>query len=160
MVFAIHWHESAMGVHLFPILRKLCRNESALLSMYQSVNTEFNPGVITGLRDRLNHFQDTVAHWWNHTSLSFEHGFALVILTIVFCSVQSLWCVSLVAQIVKNLPAILETWVQLWVPGGGHGNPLQHSCLENPHGQRSLVGYSPMWSQRVRHNWLTKYSKQ
>ena len=31
------------------------------------------------------------------------------------------------------------------VPGGGHGNPLQCSCLENAHGQRSLVGYSP-WS--------------
>ena len=28
-------------------------------------------------------------------------------------------------------------------PGEGHGNPLQYSCLENPHGQRSLVGYSP-----------------
>ena len=28
-------------------------------------------------------------------------------------------------------------------PGGGHGNPLQYSCQENPHGQRSLVGYSP-----------------
>ena len=28
-------------------------------------------------------------------------------------------------------------------PGGGHGNPLQRSCLENPRGQRSLVGYSP-----------------
>ena len=28
-------------------------------------------------------------------------------------------------------------------PGGGHGNTLQYSCLENPHGQRSLVGYSP-----------------
>ena len=27
--------------------------------------------------------------------------------------------------------------------GGGHGNPLQYSCLENHHGQRSLVGYSP-----------------
>ena len=27
-------------------------------------------------------------------------------------------------------------------PGGGHGNPLQYSCLENSHGQRSLVGYS------------------
>ena len=26
--------------------------------------------------------------------------------------------------------------------GGGNYNPLQHSCLENPHGQRSLVGYS------------------
>ena len=28
-------------------------------------------------------------------------------------------------------------------PGRGHGNPFQYSCLENPHGQRSLVGYSP-----------------
>jgi len=25
-------------------------------------------------------------------------------------------------------------------PGGGHGNPLQYSCLENLHGQRSLAG--------------------
>ena len=32
-------------------------------------------------------------------------------------------------------------------PGGEHGNPLQYSCLENPHGQRSLVGYSP-WVHR------------
>ena len=28
-------------------------------------------------------------------------------------------------------------------PGGGHSNPLQDSCLENPHGQRSLVVCSP-----------------
>ena len=28
-------------------------------------------------------------------------------------------------------------------PGGQHGNPLQYYCLENPHGQRSLAGYSP-----------------
>ena len=27
-------------------------------------------------------------------------------------------------------------------PGGGHSNPLQYSCLENPHRQRSLVGCS------------------
>ena len=26
--------------------------------------------------------------------------------------------------------------------GGGNGNPLQYSCLENPHGQRSLAGYT------------------
>ena len=40
-----------------------------------------------------------------------------------------------------------ETWVWSlgWEdsPGGGHGNPLQYSCLENPHGQRSLADYSP-----------------
>ena len=28
-------------------------------------------------------------------------------------------------------------------PGGGHDNPLQYYCLENPHGERSLMGYSP-----------------
>ena len=32
-------------------------------------------------------------------------------------------------------------------PGGGHGSPLQYSCLENPHGQRSLAGYSP-WGRK------------
>ena len=31
-------------------------------------------------------------------------------------------------------------------PGGGHGNPLQYSCLENPHGKKSL-GYSP-WGHK------------
>ena len=32
-------------------------------------------------------------------------------------------------------------------PGGGHGNPLQYSCLENSHGQRSQPGYSPWGSK-------------
>ena len=41
---------------------------------------------------------------------------------------------SLVAQTVKNLPVRQETWVPSLVgkiPGEGHGNPLQYSCLEN-----------------------------
>ena len=32
-------------------------------------------------------------------------------------------------------------------PGEGHGNPLQHPYLENPHRQRSLVGYS-LWGHK------------
>ena len=32
-------------------------------------------------------------------------------------------------------------------PGEGHDNPLQYSCLENPPGQRSLMGYSPWGCQ-------------
>ena len=28
-------------------------------------------------------------------------------------------------------------------PGEQHSNPLQYSCLENPHRQKSLVGCSP-----------------
>ena len=54
---------------------------------------------------------------------------------------------SLVAQMVKasacnvgdlgSIPGLGR------LPRGGHGNPLQYSCLKNPHGQRSLAGYSP-----------------
>ena len=48
---------------------------------------------------------------------------------------------------VKNLPARWETWVRSL----GWEDPLEegmathseYSCLENLHGQRSLVGYSP-----------------
>ena len=43
-------------------------------------------------------------------------------------------------------------------PGGGHGSPLQYSCLENPHGQRSLAGYNPWGSERVGHDQVTKHS--
>ena len=32
--------------------------------------------------------------------------------------------------------------------GGGHGNLLQYSCLENPNGQRSLVGYGSTWGHK------------
>ena len=39
-------------------------------------------------------------------------------------------------QMVKNLPAVQGTQVQslesAGSPGGGHSNPLQYSCLENP----------------------------
>ena len=31
--------------------------------------------------------------------------------------------------------------------GEGNGTPLQYSCLENPHGQRSLADYSP-WDHK------------
>ena len=32
-------------------------------------------------------------------------------------------------------------------PGEGNGYFLQYSCLENPHGQRSLAGYGP-WGHK------------
>ena len=52
--------------------------------------------------------------------------------------------------VVKNLPAnagdIRDTGSTPQMgksPREGHGNPLHYSCLENPHGQRSLEGNSP-----------------
>ena len=55
------------------------------------------------------------------------------------------------AQTLKNPPAIWETWVRSL----GWEDPLEkemathtaNSCLENPHGQRNLAGYSP-WGHR------------
>ena len=41
--------------------------------------------------------------------------------------------------------------------GRGHGNPLLYSCLENPHGQRSLAGYSP-WA-RQESKWLSDWAQ-
>ena len=51
---------------------------------------------------------------------------------------------------VKNTPAMWETWVQSlgWEDPLEEGMvTLQHSCLENPHGQRRLAGYSP-WGRK------------
>ena len=41
--------------------------------------------------------------------------------------------------------------------GGGHGNPLQFSCLENLRGQRGLVGYSPWSHKELDTTWATKH---
>ena len=37
---------------------------------------------------------------------------------------------------------VLNPWLGRSL-GGWHGSPLQYSCLENPHGLRSLAGYGP-----------------
>ena len=58
---------------------------------------------------------------------------------------------SLVAQIVKNLPAMQEAQIRFLgrerSPGEGNEYPLQYSYLGNPHGQRSLAGHNP-WALR------------
>ena len=61
------------------------------------------------------------------------------------------WCATSPASqgalVVKNLPANARDVGSIpglgRSPGGGRGNPLQHSCLENPCGQRSRAGYKP-----------------
>ena len=58
---------------------------------------------------------------------------------------------SLVAQMVKNLPAIWETWVQplRWEDRlkEDMATHSKYSCLENLHGQRSLAGCRP-WGRK------------
>ena len=40
-----------------------------------------------------------------------------------------------------------------WSPGGGHGNPLQYLCFENPMDRRTWQSMLHRGSQRVRNNW-------
>ena len=43
---------------------------------------------------------------------------------------------------INNTPAMQNPEFDPWVGeilGGGHGNPLQYSCLENPYGQSLAV---------------------
>ena len=58
---------------------------------------------------------------------------------------------NLVVQLVQNAPANTEDSDLIprlgRSPGEGNGNPLQYSCLGNPNGQRSLVGYS-LWGHK------------
>ena len=67
--------------------------------------------------------------------------------------------------VIKNLPANAEDIREEGLipglgrsPGGGHGNPVQYSCLENPHGQRSLGGYSPYGCKESDTTEATKHS--
>ena len=57
----------------------------------------------------------------------------------VLCIRWPKYWASLVALMVKNLPAMQETWVPFlgWedFPGEGKGDPLQYFCLENPVGR-------------------------
>ena len=52
----------------------------------------------------------------------------------------------IVAQLVKNLPAMRETWINPWVgkiPWRRKWQPTPALLPEKSHGQRNLVGYSP-----------------
>ena len=75
--------------------------------------------------------------------------FLSVILYITYSSVNYI-SDAVLALVVKNTPANAGDIRDGGLipgsgrsPGGGNGNPLQYSRLENPHGERSLVGYSP-----------------
>ena len=69
------------------------------------------------------------------------------IVSVIFDTVSFCFQASQVVLKVKKLPANAEDTRDIGsIPG--HGYPLQYSCLENSHGQRSLVGYSP-WGRTM-----------
>ena len=72
---------------------------------------------------------------------------------------------SLVAQMVKNLPAMQETWGSInprvgKIPWRREWLPTPVLLPEKSHGQRSLVGLQSTESQRVRQDWATNAFEQ
>ena len=65
------------------------------------------------------------------------------------------------AQMVKNPPVMWEIWVQSlgWEDslGGGHGNPLQYSCLETEEPGYSTWGHKESdTTEQLRHSTVAK----
>ena len=64
-------------------------------------------------------------------------------------------CLLPSGSVVKNLPAMLELQeMKVWsgrLPGEGHGNPLQYSCLKNPMGRgtwwAAVYGVTKSWTR-------------
>ena len=97
-------------------------------------------------------FTSTVEFYFTWRTLSLVDKLCFFLI-IAICTVTQ---ASQLVLVVKNLPAntgdvgLIPRWDRL--SGGGHGNPLQYSCLENPHGQRSWWAIV-LGLQRVGHKW-------
>ena len=93
---------------------------------------------------------------WETNELSGQPNILTVKIDTVFETLNILrsdfdiWRSSLVAQMVKNLPEMQESWLQSGLgrsPGEGNGYPLQYSYLENSMEIGALAGYSP-WGRK------------
>ena len=93
------------------------------------------------------------------SSKSYFEIFSLLLFYMGFYRLIALCWASQVALMVENLPANSRDREDTSLipgsgrsPGGGHGNPLQYSCLENPMDRRA---WQPMVHRvtKYRHDW-------
>ena len=84
--------------------------------------------------------------WWSWELPGKEHGIGVKVMVWLGLS---WWLRS--KESAYNVGDVCSIPGSARFPGGGNGNLLRYSCLEYPHGQRSLV--APVHgSQRVRHD--------
>ena len=93
----------------------------------------------------------------SHSKASYEHQVPVKETIAFIAGYQAREWASLVAQMVKNLPAMPETWAQSL----GWEDPLEkgmttHSSILAQIIQRSLAVQSPWGCKRVRHDLVTK----
>ena len=102
---------------------------------------------ISGQGTKIPHANQAKNYIYIHTH-THTHTYIYIYIHIYVCT--RIYRASQIALVVKNLPTNARNIRDVGsLPGSGrslgrgHGNPAQYSCLENPHVQRSLAGYTP-----------------
>ena len=153
----ISWLESASATILDPPLQnKTCHCFHCFPSIYHEV---MGPDAM-------------ILVFW---MLSFKAAFSLSSFTFIkkFFSFSSLSAIRVVSPAYLRLLLFLPA---IWIPVCGSSSPAFHMMYSiyrrrqwqptpvflpgEPHGQRSLEGYSPRGPQRTGHDWATKHSTQ
>ena len=92
-------------------------------------------------------------------SIIFDYSLSLPTLYLMIHQIFTNRWVFPGSTVVKNLPAMRETWVLSlgWEDALEKGMATHSSFLPGKsHGQRNLVGYSPWSPTRIRHGLVTK----
>ena len=110
-------------------------------------------------KDYIELYQAKIFSVWKYEKCTYISHFIFYKLFYMIDIHYNIYLISLVAQSVKSLPAMWETWV-LSLVWEDHleKDMATHTVLlpEESHGQRSLVGYSP-WDHKELDTteWLT-----
>ena len=141
-----HWDGRSELLPSPTACRLRCRFINFLwFSLYAIVFTQFVCGITAGkAREEI----------WSPDNYLF-----LISVSLIYGKNQQIrWGASLVAQMVKNLPAMQETWVWSlgWEDPLEKGMAIHSTFLPGEfHRQRSLVGYSPWACKELDGNWAT-----
>ena len=94
---------------------------------------------------KVSHHKETritlYIYMYTHTHMLIHMGTYMCIYTCIYAGLSGKESTCNAEDYAGSIPGSRRS------PGGGHGNSLQYSCLENFHGQMSLRSYSP-WGQK------------
>ena len=122
-----------------------------------------------GQTERLHFHFHAICKWIHEKNYALKMFCSLVniaLMPISSCDILLQWCMSLgFPRGSVGKESTCNAGAAGLIPGlgrspeGGHGNPLQYSCLENPHGQRNLVGYRVAKGKTWLSNWAHMHAR-
>ena len=129
MVFAIHSHESPMGVHVFPILNPLPPPSPSHFSGSSHCTSPECP--VSCIKPRWRSISHIIIYMFQRYSLKSSHPLPLPQSPKV-CSIHLCLFCCLAYRVIVTIFLKSINMCSVSCIGEGNGNPLQCSCLENP----------------------------